>query len=81
VVYRNGDGVARDDAMAIEWFRKAADGGDPKAQCSLGVMYVTGRGVTQDVDQATAWFNKAAAQGDEDAVEALRVIKAHTSKS
>ena len=44
--YRRGQGVARDDAEAVRWYRKAADQGNASAQYLLGVMYDGGRGVT-----------------------------------
>jgi len=47
---------------AAEWFRKAADQGNPVAQNSLGVLYHDGRGVPKDFEQAFSWYRKAAAQ-------------------
>ncbi len=31
-IYKNGEGVPRDDKEAARWFRKAAEQGDPNAQ-------------------------------------------------
>jgi uncharacterized protein len=42
--YATGDGVPQDDAVAVYWYREAADQGDAKAQYNLGVMYENGRG-------------------------------------
>jgi TPR repeat protein len=47
---------------ATEWFRKAADQGDPVAQNSLGVLYHSGSGVPKDFEQAFSWYMKAATQ-------------------
>ena len=53
----------QDFSKAAEWFRKAADLGDAKAQYNLGVAYNEGKGVPQDFGQAAFWFSKAAEQG------------------
>src|SRR4051794_35282008 len=52
----------RDPSQAAEWFRKAAEQGNPRAQNSLGVLYHGGHGVPKDFDQAFGWYKKAAAQ-------------------
>ena len=63
VLYKNGRGVAQDDAEATRWFRLAAQQGNAGAQHSLGVMYEKGRGVAQDDAEATRWYRLAAEQG------------------
>src|SRR5437588_2288359 len=52
----------RDPGQAADWFRKAAEQGNPIAQNSLGVLYHMGRGVPKDFEQAFGWYKKAAAQ-------------------
>ena len=59
-----GQGVGRDEAQAIAWFRKAADQGGAQAQFNLDLMYRDGNGVQKDDTQAAEWFRKAADQGD-----------------
>jgi len=66
-LYDAGRGVAKDDAEAVRWYRKAADQGRASAQYNLGVMYDEGEGVTEDDVEAVRWYRKAAAQGDADA--------------
>ena len=73
-MYRDGEGVAQDDAQALVWFRNAADQGNADAQYSLGVMYRDGQGVAQDNAQALVWFRKAADQGDAEAQYNLGVM-------
>ena len=63
-MYEKGEGVTKDYAEALKWFRKAAEQGNAKAQYNLGVMYINGEGVTQDYAEALKWFRKAAEQGD-----------------
>ena len=47
-----------------EWLRKAADGGNARAQYNLGMGYVNS---PQDFSEAMKWFRKAADQGNADA--------------
>lgn len=54
--FATGDGVTRDDAEAVLWFRRSALQGSPYGQTSLGAMYFHGRGVTQDDDEAVRWY-------------------------
>ena len=61
--YSTGQGVAKDDAEAVKWFRKAADQGLAEAQHNLGVMYANGTGVEKDYAEAVRWYRKAADQG------------------
>lgn len=55
--------VKRDDAMAVQLIRLAAENGLPEAQASFGHVYTTGRGVEPDLAQACQWWGRAAAQG------------------
>ena len=63
VMYKDGTGVAQDDARAYEWTRLAAEQGYADAQCNLGCMYAEGDGVGVDLGLALRWFHKAVAQG------------------
>ena len=47
-------------AKALEWFQRAADQGDAKAQDRIGLMYYSGKGVPQDFAQAAHWYQLAA---------------------
>jgi uncharacterized protein len=40
-IYQYGQGVSRDDAEAVKWYRLAAAQGDAEAQSSLGNMVST----------------------------------------
>lgn len=61
--YHRGWGVAKDDAQAAIWLRKAAQQRNALAQNELGSMYRYGWGVPADADKARAWYRKAAEQG------------------
>jgi TPR repeat protein len=62
LMYDEGEGVPRDSAKGVEWFRKAAEQGYANAEFELGYMYILGRGIAQDFKTAAAWFLKAAEQ-------------------
>ena len=64
VMYRNGNGVPKDDAEAVKWYRKAADQGHADSQLSLGDNYAAGHGVPKDDAEAVKWYRKAADQGN-----------------
>jgi uncharacterized protein len=63
LMYRNGEGVPKDDVEAVKWYRLAAKQGYANAQYNLGVMYASGEGVPVNYVEAYAWFNIAAAYG------------------
>ena len=53
----------KDCAQAADWFRRAAELGDAKAQYNLGMAYDKGQGVAQNYPQAAQWYRKSADQG------------------
>jgi TPR repeat protein len=66
-IYFFGDeaaGIPRDQEQAAQYFRDAADAGEPLAQANLGMMYANGVGVPQDNATALKYFELAAAQGN-----------------
>ena len=62
-MYANGEGVPKDDAEAVRWYRLAAEQGTATAQFYLGVMYDNGKGVPEDDAEAVRWYRLAAEQG------------------
>jgi uncharacterized protein len=63
VMYDDGQGVPQDYAVAVSWYRKAAEQGDADAQVNLGVLYGMGQGVPQDYVIAHMWFSLAVTGG------------------
>ncbi len=55
--------TTKDCAKALEWYRKAAEQGEARAQAILGHCYNKGQCVEQDYAQAVEWYRKAAEQG------------------
>ena len=72
--YANGNGVAKNDAEAVKWYRLAAAQGNANAQLNLGFMYANGRGVLQDYTKAHALYNLAATKGDAMAVKNRDIV-------
>ncbi len=56
-----GDGIARDEARAVELYRRAAEQGYPVAMCDLGLCYELGAGMRQA--EAVHWYAQGALAG------------------
>ena len=73
-MYANGEGVLKDNAEAVRWYRLAAEQGLASAQYNLGVMCAKGEGVLKDDAEAVRWYRLAAEQGDAHAQYNLGVM-------
>ncbi|MBF0142301.1 MAG: sel1 repeat family protein [Magnetococcales bacterium] len=62
---------AEEDAEALKWYRKAADGGSAEAALGLGKMLANGEGGKKDPDEARKWILKAVEQNFPDAMVVL----------
>ena len=62
-MYESGQGVLRNDAEAIKWYRKAGEQDDAVAQFNLGVIYAKGEGVSPNHAEAALWYRLAADHG------------------
>lgn len=70
--YDKGVGVPKDLAEAAKWYRKAAEGGNPRSMATLGRLYERGLGgLTTDDSQAVNWYRKAAEAGEASAMTNL----------
>jgi len=65
------EGIARNPAEALKWYRKAADQGHKAAQYQIGIDYMTGNKGVTDYALAEKYLKMAAAQGRAGAKEAL----------
>ena len=72
--YADGDRRERDDKLATQWFRHAAEAGDADAQVYYGQRLMVGKGVSQDDAAGIAWLRKAAAQGSGSAAYGLALF-------
>jgi TPR repeat protein len=62
--YEAGDGVPRNGARALGWYRRAAGRGHVDAQVSLALLYLDGHHVMRDPAQAVTWLQRAAGAGN-----------------
>lgn len=70
-MYHAGEGVPKDETLALEWYAKAAAQGDDEAQLALGM---DAENILDDVTTAQAWYEKAAAQNNAEAQYRLGLI-------
>jgi len=80
VCYEMGEGVTRDNAEAVKWFRKAAEQGDIRAQYQLGVWIAELDRTTKNQVQAYKWFGLASALGHGRAQKQLNKIASKMTK-
>ena len=74
-MYAYGEGVLKDEAEAVRWFRLAGEQGLAVAQNLLGNMYALGRGVRKDYVHAHMWLNIASANGAKQAWETRDLLE------
>ena len=58
--YRDGTGVAKDEAEALHWAHRAADGGDAEAMDFVGFAYLRGSLIKGNPVIAIGYFKAAA---------------------
>ncbi len=62
----HGVGAEQDEAAALPWLKKAAEGGNPFAKYQLGKLLLTGvEGVPKDVDRALELLTECAEDGSQ----------------
>jgi hypothetical protein len=72
LMYEKGLGTPVNRVVAMQWYQRAADAGNAKAQYHLGKILNDGGGnVKRDRNQAVAWFTRAANAGEPEAMAAL----------
>lgn len=54
---------SEENDLAVQWYRRSAEAGNPEGQHGLAGMYAKGEGVEQDYAQARDWMMRAADQG------------------
>ena len=75
-IYEHGlGGVPKDDRLAFEWYKKAADTGLAVAKYNLGRMYESGQGVMKNEELADLMYVSAIYGGDKKAAEQLKVLR------
>ena len=72
--YENRAATGADRRKAVEWFRRAAEGGHTLAQYRLASALHAGRGVERNIAEAAAWYRRAAENGIPEAAFNLAFI-------
>ncbi len=62
-MYATGDKLEKNDALAVQWIRKAVEQGYAEAQYSLGVFYADGKCLLKNKVEAVKWYRISAEQG------------------
>lgn len=63
-MYENGEGVPKNLQQAAVWYRRAAAGGQARAQYKLAIGYAFGlAGARKDEPEAVTWLKKSAEGG------------------
>lgn len=68
---RRGRGQKRDEALAFQLYKRAAEKGNLRARTNLGNAYLRGGGVEKNLDEGVLWLRLAASMGWPHAVNAL----------
>lgn len=75
VLYEKGIMVEKDANVAVNWYKRSAIQGNPKAQFNLALIYYNGReGVEVDLTKAFLWFSRSAELGHPGALYNLGVM-------
>ena len=72
-LYKDGEGVPKNAALAAEWYRKGADGGDGNAMNLLGACYWQGLGLENSPREAINWWKRGAEKGNASAKTNLQM--------
>lgn len=62
--YFNGEGVQKDPAKAVEWFRRSAEQGNAKSKGWLGILYVQGVHLPREAVKGLELLRQSADEGD-----------------
>ena len=65
--YTLGEGVEKNDSLAFENFKKAAELKSANGALNLGVQYMLGCGTIKDLKESEKWYIKAAEYGNAEA--------------
>jgi len=74
-LYKNGDGVPKDEARCFICFSRAAEGGLAQGLYNLGLLYDQGIGCEEDHDKALDLCRKAAYKGHQKAKDIIKGLQ------
>jgi uncharacterized protein len=71
LIHQDGKGTARDLALALSYFRRAAEQGHRHAQTALGALLIDGAAGERDLIAGETWLRRGASAGDHAAAHRL----------
>ena len=74
LMHERGHGVTKDDALAAQWYSRAAAQDHSAAMNNLGILYQAGRGVERDIHRAHDLYARASDELLPDARSNLGVL-------
>jgi TPR repeat protein len=77
--YETGKGTEKDPVKAVEWYRKAAAQGHPKAFGLLGETYRLGVGVRRDLIRANMYYTLGLRRGETHLGDIIRAVERELS--
>ena len=81
-MYSNGYGLAINNSLALEWWRRASDQNHHDASFAIAMLYNHGEGeVERDPQKALEYFLQAARSGNDDAVLIIRSMLIRDDKT
>ena len=78
MMYRNGEGVRKNDLLAFNYFHKAARNNSVEAKFQMGLSFAQGKGVRKHMQLAKYWFKLAAKAGHSKAMGHLASLEKRT---
>lgn len=73
-IYKKGIGVAKNEKVAAEWYKKASNAGHGLGLYKMGECYEYGQGVEKDMDVAMKYYQLAANKGIKAAILKIGVV-------
>ena len=80
VMYRNGQGVPKDDSQAVNWYRKAAEQGHSEALFKLAKIYELGSDIEQNFVLAQTFYNLSEVAGNKNASTSKEMLRKKLTK-
>lgn len=75
--HHKGDGVVKDDKIALQWYEQAAAKDHTKAEVQLGYLHAHGFGTKLDFVESNRWYRRAALKGDTTALHNMGLQALH----
>jgi TPR repeat protein len=79
VMHEWGNGVPKDNFVALKWYKRSAERFHKDAQNNLGAMYSKGEGTERDFVEALKWFIISAENGSEGGQKNIRIVEKRMS--